>query len=115
MVHPRSVSLASGPPIAPNLHQTVLRAPPEPHRNLAVAPLIGDQRCYGEVPVRLRWGPQDGLVQVGRNGGARGQAHTSRMNHRWILPRPTVRAGPPNSAGYRFSPASAARRRYSNE
>jgi hypothetical protein len=35
----------------------------EPHRNLAVAPLIPDQRCYGEAPVRLRRGPRDGLVQ----------------------------------------------------
>jgi len=31
--------------------------------------LIGDQRYYGEAPVRLRRGPQDGLAQVGRNRG----------------------------------------------
>jgi len=27
---------------------------PEPHRSLAVTPLIGDQRGDGEAPVRLR-------------------------------------------------------------
>ena len=27
-------------------------APPEPRRSLAVAPLIGDKRCYGETPAR---------------------------------------------------------------
>jgi hypothetical protein len=26
---------------------------PLPHRSLSVAPLIGDQRCYGEAPVSL--------------------------------------------------------------
>ena len=30
--------------------------PPGPQGNLAVAPLIGDKRCYGEVPLRSRWG-----------------------------------------------------------
>ena len=29
----------------------------EPRRYLAVAPLIGDKRCYGEVTARLRRGP----------------------------------------------------------
>ena len=31
-------------------------SPPEPHRSLSVAPLIGDKRCYGEATVRLRRG-----------------------------------------------------------
>jgi hypothetical protein len=38
-------------------------APPDPRRILPVAPLIGDKRCYGEYPVRLRGDPRDGLVQ----------------------------------------------------
>jgi len=44
------------PGIPPNLHQTVLRAAPEPPRSLAVVPLIGDKRYYGETPMRVRWG-----------------------------------------------------------
>ena len=40
---------------------------PDTRRSLAVAPLIPDQRCYGEAPGRLRCGSQDGLVQVWRN------------------------------------------------
>ena len=34
----------------------ISRASPDPHRRLAVAPLIADQRCYGESPVRVRRG-----------------------------------------------------------
>jgi hypothetical protein len=39
-------------PIPPIPHQTVLGATPLPRRYLAVAPLIGDKRCYGEVTAR---------------------------------------------------------------
>ena len=38
---------------------------PEPRRSLAVAPLIANQRCYGETPASLRWGLLEGLVQGG--------------------------------------------------
>jgi hypothetical protein len=31
-----------------------VRASPDTRRTLAVAPLIGDKRCYGECPARLR-------------------------------------------------------------
>jgi len=35
---------------------------PDTRRSLAVAPLIGDKRCYGEAPARLRggYGPVSG-------------------------------------------------------
>ena len=33
---------------------------PDTRRILAVAPLIGDQRCYGETPVRLAGGSRGG-------------------------------------------------------
>jgi hypothetical protein len=36
------------------LHQTVLRAAPQPPRSLPVVPLIGDKKYYGEAPVELR-------------------------------------------------------------
>jgi hypothetical protein len=50
-------------------------SPPEPHRSLSVAPLIGDKRCYGEATVRLRRGqPQDRerreRARLPRSGGA---------------------------------------------
>ena len=41
------------PPIPATRHQTLPRAPPEPPRSLPVAPLIPNQRCYGEAPVGL--------------------------------------------------------------
>ena len=41
------------PPAEPTLHQSVLRAAPEPPRSLPVAPLIPNQRCYGEAPMGL--------------------------------------------------------------
>jgi hypothetical protein len=44
-------------------------APPEPHRSLPVAPLIGDQRCYGEAPVRPARG--SGGVSQGIAGALR--------------------------------------------
>jgi len=44
-------------------------SPPEPPRSLAVAPLIGDKRCYGEAPVGPAGGPRDGLVLGWRNWG----------------------------------------------
>ncbi len=40
---------------------------PETHRSLTVAPLIADQRCYGEAPARRRRGPRGGPVQSWRN------------------------------------------------
>jgi hypothetical protein len=43
---------------------------PLPRRYLAVAPLIGYQRYYGEATARQRRGSQDGLVRGGRNRGA---------------------------------------------
>ena len=40
----------SGPPFL----QSCTRPSRGPHRSLAVVPLIGDKRYYGEAPVRLR-------------------------------------------------------------
>ena len=55
-VHPnpawRAKQPSLWPPIPPTLHQTVLRAAPEPHRSLTVVPLI---RIRGTT-ARLRWG-----------------------------------------------------------
>jgi hypothetical protein len=36
------------------LHANHMGASPDTHRILAVAPLIVDQRCYGEYPVSVR-------------------------------------------------------------
>jgi hypothetical protein len=44
------------PPIPPTLHETILRASPDPRRRLAVVPLIREQRYYGESPARVRRG-----------------------------------------------------------
>jgi hypothetical protein len=44
-------------------------AQPEPHGDFPVVPLIGDQRYYGEVPVKSRRGPRGGRVQDGRGKG----------------------------------------------
>jgi len=41
-------------PIGLTLRQTIPRASPDTRRRLAVAPLIGDKRCYGESPARPR-------------------------------------------------------------
>jgi hypothetical protein len=40
--------------LAPNLHAGPAGAPPDTRRSLAVAPLIGYQRCYGETPASVR-------------------------------------------------------------
>ena len=45
-----------------------MRAPPESRRSLPVAPLIGDQRCYGEAMGRLR-GDYGGLSAGNGPGG----------------------------------------------
>ena len=55
------------PNIPPYLLRTPFGAPPEPLRSFPVAPLIGDQRGYGEAPWRLRRGPRAALVQGWRN------------------------------------------------
>ena len=41
---------------APGAHADLAVASPDTRRTLAVAPLIGDKRCYGECPARLRRG-----------------------------------------------------------
>ena len=45
------------------------RSTPEPPRSLAVVPLIGDKRYYGEAPVGLAGGLREGLVRGRRNWG----------------------------------------------
>ena len=45
------------------LHRSLPRASPEMSRSLAIAPLIGDKRCYGEAPAHLRQG-SGGLMVV---------------------------------------------------
>jgi hypothetical protein len=50
---PQTVELLA--PCSPTLHQTLPRAPPEPHRST----LDPDRGYYGEAPVRLRWGYGD--------------------------------------------------------
>jgi hypothetical protein len=42
---------------------------PDNRRTLAVAPLIPNQRCYGECPVRLRRGPRDARLPGWRYRG----------------------------------------------
>ena len=49
--------------------QSRTRPSRDTRRSLAVVPLIGDQRCYGEAPARLRRGPRDARVQGWRNKG----------------------------------------------
>jgi hypothetical protein len=48
-------SRASWLPVPPNLHQTVPRPAPEPHRSTSYS----NKRYYGEAPVGLRWGDGD--------------------------------------------------------
>ena len=40
----------------PNCPAELTGTPRGPQGNLPVAPLIADKRCYGEVPLRFRWG-----------------------------------------------------------
>jgi hypothetical protein len=58
------------PAIAPILHQTVLRAAPEPPRSLPVAPLIRIRGATG----RLRWG-SGGAMEVSAGGRGRYSTH----------------------------------------
>jgi hypothetical protein len=51
---------------------------PEPRRTLAIVPLIGDQRYYGEGPARLRRSPREGRVRDGRNSLAAGRSEKTR-------------------------------------
>jgi hypothetical protein len=65
-------------PLALQLHKPdqmwppgrVMGASPAPHRYLAVAPLIGDKRCYGEVTVRFPGEPGAGIAPSGVRGWA---------------------------------------------
>ena len=43
--------------------------PGEYRRSLPVAPLIADQRCYGETPAGLPTYPRDWLVAAGERSG----------------------------------------------
>ena len=43
----------------------LLGASPDTRRTLAVAPLIGNQRCYGECPASVRRGPREERSAVG--------------------------------------------------
>jgi hypothetical protein len=42
------------PPFPPARHPDLARDAPDTRRTLAVAPLIGDKRCYGECPASVR-------------------------------------------------------------
>src|ERR1039458_8093252 len=54
-------------------------ASPEPRRNLAVVPLIADQRYYGEATARLRRCSREGRARDGRNSFAAGQGEDTRF------------------------------------
>jgi hypothetical protein len=52
---------------------------PDTRRSLAVVPLIGNQRYYGESPASLRRDPREGGVRAERNSLAAGQEENTRF------------------------------------